>query len=234
MLRTGQLHRAPPRPRNLARRRRPRYRGPWRLPGPDSHRLAAVSLSLGYVVVLLLSVVLGARATGRTFRRNQAPCRFLLCDPPTSMSRPGHRHRLGASESHQQQLVHVHTSHHASVIPITAIISTKQSHWTQWTVPPSVERRDLVPSLESAGGDRPARVADHHPWFARLKELPPREWPPRPARRRLTPPNSGTGRGVVVSAGRALGGRPGGAGEELQAQGVAAGQEDGHAVGPGP
>src|SRR5215218_8370671 len=73
MLRTGQLHRAPPRPRDLARRRGPRYRGPWRLPGPDSHRLAAVSLSLGYVVVLLLSVVLGARATGRTFRRNMAP-----------------------------------------------------------------------------------------------------------------------------------------------------------------
>jgi hypothetical protein len=48
-----------------------RYRGPWRLPGPDSHRLAAVSLPLGYVVVLLLSVVLSARATGRTFPRNQ-------------------------------------------------------------------------------------------------------------------------------------------------------------------
>jgi hypothetical protein len=44
MLRTGQLHRAPPRRRGLARRRGPRYRGPWRLPGPDSHRLAAVSL----------------------------------------------------------------------------------------------------------------------------------------------------------------------------------------------
>jgi hypothetical protein len=29
-----------------------------------------VSLSLGYVVVLLLSVALSARATGRTFRRN--------------------------------------------------------------------------------------------------------------------------------------------------------------------
>src|SRR5215213_1603498 len=28
----------------------PRYRGPWRLPGPDSHRLAAVSLALGYPV----------------------------------------------------------------------------------------------------------------------------------------------------------------------------------------
>src|SRR5215211_724343 len=48
MLRTGQLRRAPPRPRDLARRRGPRYRGPWRLPGPDSHRLAAVSLALGY------------------------------------------------------------------------------------------------------------------------------------------------------------------------------------------
>ena len=71
MLRTGQLHRAPPRPRDLARRRGPRYRGPWRLPGPDSHRLAAVSLSLGYVVVLLLSVLLGARATGRTFLQNR-------------------------------------------------------------------------------------------------------------------------------------------------------------------
>src|SRR5215203_5237895 len=51
MLRTGQLRCAPPRRRDLARRRGPRYRGPWRLPGPDSHRLAAVSLSLGYVVV---------------------------------------------------------------------------------------------------------------------------------------------------------------------------------------
>ena len=27
-----------------------RYRGPWRLPGPDSHRLAALSLSIGYVI----------------------------------------------------------------------------------------------------------------------------------------------------------------------------------------
>ena len=57
MLRTGRLpapHRGglpPPRHRDLARRRECCYRGPWRLPGPDSHRLAAVSLSLGYVVV---------------------------------------------------------------------------------------------------------------------------------------------------------------------------------------
>jgi hypothetical protein len=57
MLRTGQLPAPhggglpPLRPRDLARRRECCYRGPWRLPGPDSHRLAAVSLSLGYVVV---------------------------------------------------------------------------------------------------------------------------------------------------------------------------------------
>jgi hypothetical protein len=38
----------PPRRRDLAQRRECRYRGPWRLPGPDSHRLAAVSLALGY------------------------------------------------------------------------------------------------------------------------------------------------------------------------------------------
>jgi len=31
------------------------YRGPWRLPGPDLHRLAALSLSLGYVTMTSLS-----------------------------------------------------------------------------------------------------------------------------------------------------------------------------------
>ncbi len=36
--------------RALTRGREPRYRGPWRLLGPDSHRLAAVSLSPGYVM----------------------------------------------------------------------------------------------------------------------------------------------------------------------------------------
>ncbi|MGH7869949.1 MAG: hypothetical protein ACREP9_20520 [Candidatus Dormibacteraceae bacterium] len=30
------------------------YRGPWRLPGPDSHRLAALSLSLGYTTYSFL------------------------------------------------------------------------------------------------------------------------------------------------------------------------------------
>jgi hypothetical protein len=56
MLRTGQLPPpswdvvAPLRRRDLAQRREPRYQGPWRLPGPDSHRLAALSLSPGYVM----------------------------------------------------------------------------------------------------------------------------------------------------------------------------------------
>jgi hypothetical protein len=44
---------APLRRRDLARCREPCYRGPWRLPGPDFHRLAAVSLSLGYAAHLL-------------------------------------------------------------------------------------------------------------------------------------------------------------------------------------
>src|ERR671918_586583 len=46
---------APLRRRGLPRRREPCYGGPWRLPGPDSHRLAAVSLPLGYVTRLPLS-----------------------------------------------------------------------------------------------------------------------------------------------------------------------------------
>ena len=41
---------APLRTRPLDRARGHRYRGPGRLPGPDSHRLAALSLSLGYVM----------------------------------------------------------------------------------------------------------------------------------------------------------------------------------------
>jgi hypothetical protein len=57
MLRTGQLPAPlrgglpPPQRRDLAQRRECCYRGPWRLPGPDSHRLAAVSLALGYTLV---------------------------------------------------------------------------------------------------------------------------------------------------------------------------------------
>jgi hypothetical protein len=43
---------APPRfrPRPLGRPWRLCYRGPWRLPGPDLHRLVIASLSLGYVM----------------------------------------------------------------------------------------------------------------------------------------------------------------------------------------
>ncbi len=36
--------------RPLNRTRGLRYRGPWRLPGPDSHRPAAASLPPGYVM----------------------------------------------------------------------------------------------------------------------------------------------------------------------------------------
>jgi hypothetical protein len=38
---------APLRRQDLARRREPCYRGPWRLPGPDLHWLVVLSLSLG-------------------------------------------------------------------------------------------------------------------------------------------------------------------------------------------
>ena len=55
MLRTGRLRHpqgvivAPLRRRPLDRRREPRYQGPWRLLGPDSHRLAALNLTPGYI-----------------------------------------------------------------------------------------------------------------------------------------------------------------------------------------
>src|SRR5437899_5302017 len=64
---------APLRRRDLARRREPCYRGPWRLPGPDSHWLVVLSLSLG----LLLSttpfrvVALRPEPSGRTKSRTQ-------------------------------------------------------------------------------------------------------------------------------------------------------------------
>jgi hypothetical protein len=45
------------------RRRGPRYPGPWRLPGPDLHRLADLSLSLGLSCGITSSVSsIGARA----------------------------------------------------------------------------------------------------------------------------------------------------------------------------
>jgi hypothetical protein len=47
MLRTGQLFDFPLRREDLSSRRGVNYRGPWRLLGPDLHRLANASLSLG-------------------------------------------------------------------------------------------------------------------------------------------------------------------------------------------
>jgi len=49
--RCGLVSRSTPlRPRPLDRNRGLHYRGPWRLPGPDSHRLAAANLAPGYVM----------------------------------------------------------------------------------------------------------------------------------------------------------------------------------------
>ena len=57
MLRTGQLPApscrdfvAPLRRRDLSRRWEPCYRGPWRLLGPDSHRLLNESVSPSYAI----------------------------------------------------------------------------------------------------------------------------------------------------------------------------------------
>src|SRR5271157_5765229 len=48
---------APLRTRPLDHARGLHYRGPWRLPGPDSHRLAALSLSIGYVITTSTSLL---------------------------------------------------------------------------------------------------------------------------------------------------------------------------------
>jgi hypothetical protein len=48
---------APLRTRPLDHARGHCYRGPWRLPGPDSHRLAALSLSIGYVITTSTSLL---------------------------------------------------------------------------------------------------------------------------------------------------------------------------------
>ena len=50
--------------RDLSRPREPCYGGPWRLPGPDLHRLAGDSLSLGYAISFSFSS--GIRAAGCT------------------------------------------------------------------------------------------------------------------------------------------------------------------------
>ena len=48
---------APLRTRPLDHARGLHYRGPWRLPGPDSHRQAALSLSIGYVITTSTSLL---------------------------------------------------------------------------------------------------------------------------------------------------------------------------------
>src|SRR5665213_3420655 len=55
----------PLRTRHFGRARELHYRGPWRLPGPDSHRLVVASLSLGYVMNAPLQSW-RPRAAGRT------------------------------------------------------------------------------------------------------------------------------------------------------------------------
>ncbi len=68
---------APLRTRPLDHARGHRYRGPGRLPGPDSHRRAAPSLSLGYVMtnsfLFMAPELLGARMGSDTLL---AQCRF--------------------------------------------------------------------------------------------------------------------------------------------------------------
>src|SRR6266498_412718 len=58
---------------DLSRRREPRYRGPWRLPGPDLHRLAAVSLSLGVRLVHHLLSLLAPELLGAQSHRCHSP-----------------------------------------------------------------------------------------------------------------------------------------------------------------
>jgi transposase len=76
----------PLRRRDLARRRECCYRGPWRLPGPDSHRLAAVSFSLGYAAPLTSLIrFLNARAPGRTKVTRPTPISRVRQDPAAQL-----------------------------------------------------------------------------------------------------------------------------------------------------
>ena len=74
---------APLRTRPLGHARGPHYRGPRRLPGPDSHRQAALNLSLlCHVVLLLLMAPEQSRRTRPTQQRADARTgapRQLLC-----------------------------------------------------------------------------------------------------------------------------------------------------------
>jgi hypothetical protein len=60
----------PLRTRHFGRPRGFRYQGPWRLPGPDSHRLVVVSFSLGYVMIAPLQSGRPSRWTHRDVCRD--------------------------------------------------------------------------------------------------------------------------------------------------------------------
>ena len=71
----------PLRPRPLDRTRRLRYRGPWRLPGPDFHRLATASLSPGYVMTTPSCSLASGLLDARGFRLSRSPCCLLYTSP---------------------------------------------------------------------------------------------------------------------------------------------------------
>jgi hypothetical protein len=56
------------------------YRGPWRLPGPDSHRPAALSLSFGYTTnsFLVAPELLDAQPFGNDLKRTRRRLARLL------------------------------------------------------------------------------------------------------------------------------------------------------------
>jgi len=65
------------------------YRGPWRLLGPDSHRLAALSLSLGYVMSTSLSSWRPSCWTHPEFAGSCALAIWPAIPYPSSTSIPG-------------------------------------------------------------------------------------------------------------------------------------------------
>jgi hypothetical protein len=75
---------APLRTRPLDHARGPRYRGPGRLPGPDSHRQTALSLSLGYVMIIS-SLFMTPEQSGRTRSKKRGTGRPLAS---SAVSRP--------------------------------------------------------------------------------------------------------------------------------------------------
>ncbi len=76
----------PLRTRHFGRPRGVRYRGPWRLPGPDLHRLVVVSLSLGYVMVAPSHSWRPELLDARDFRGIDSICRRLDGRPNGSRS----------------------------------------------------------------------------------------------------------------------------------------------------